>query len=75
MLATAGVWFLRGKIFAAPWVWGTLLVLSITGVHAFYWTNMRMRAPLIGVVALAAAYGLTMLACRKPAASRLHGDA
>ncbi len=71
VLAAAGVWFLRGKLFAAPWVWGTLLVLSITAVHAFYWTDMRMRAPLTSVVALAAAYGLTVLACRKPAASRL----
>jgi Dolichyl-phosphate-mannose-protein mannosyltransferase len=70
-LAAAGAWFLRGKLFAAPWVWGTLLVLSITAVHAFYWTDMRMRAPLTSVVALAAAYGLTELACRKPAASRL----
>ena len=71
VLAAAGVWFLRGKLFASPWVWGTLLVLSLTAVHAFYWTDMRMRAPLTSVVALAAAYGLTVLACRKPAASRL----
>jgi hypothetical protein len=68
-LAAVGVWFLRGKLWAAPWVWGTLLVLSITLVHAFYWTDMRMRAPLVGVVALAAAYGLAQLACPKPAAS------
>ncbi|MEX0676180.1 MAG: glycosyltransferase family 39 protein [Pirellulales bacterium] len=68
-LAAAGAWFLCGKLFAAPWVWGTLLVLSITAVHACYWTDMRMRAPLVGVVALAAAYGLAVLACRKPPAS------
>jgi hypothetical protein len=70
-LAAVGVWFLGGKLFAAPWVWGTLLVLSITLVHAFYWTDMRMRAPLVGVVALAAAYGLAQLACPKQAASAL----
>jgi Dolichyl-phosphate-mannose-protein mannosyltransferase len=68
-LAALGAWFLRGKLSVHPWVWGTLLVLSITAVHAFYWTDMRMRAPLTGMVALAAAYGLTVLACGKPAPS------
>ncbi|REK19143.1 MAG: phospholipid carrier-dependent glycosyltransferase [Planctomycetota bacterium] len=68
-LAATGVWFLRGKLFAHPWLWGTLLVLSITAVHAFYWTNMRMRAPLVPVVALAAAHGATLLACGRSDAS------
>ncbi|MBN1910127.1 MAG: glycosyltransferase family 39 protein [Pirellulales bacterium] len=40
------------------WLWSVLLVVSITGVHAIYWSNMRMRAPLVPVVALAAAAGL-----------------
>lgn len=71
-LAAAGAWFLRRKLFAAPWVFGTLLVLSITLVHAFYWSDMRMRAPLVSVVALAAAWGLAQLACPKPSASALH---
>jgi hypothetical protein len=64
-LAAVGACFLRGKLLAHPWVWGTLLVLSVTAVHAFFWTDMRMRAPLSGVVALAAAYGLSLLACPK----------
>lgn len=68
-LAAAGVWFLRGKLFAPPWLWATLLVLSITLVHAFFWTDMRMRAPLVPVVALAAAYGATLLACGRDVAS------
>jgi hypothetical protein len=62
-LAAIGAWFLRGKLFKNPWVWGTLLVLSITAVHALYWTDMRMRAPLVPLVALAAASGLATLAC------------
>ncbi len=68
-LAAIGAWFLRGKLFTAPWLWGTLLVLSITLVHAFYWTDMRMRAPLTAVIALAAAQGLVTLACRRDSAS------
>jgi hypothetical protein len=71
VLAAIGAWFLRGKLLKNPWVWGTLLVLSITAVHAFYWTDMRMRAPLAAVVALAAGSGLVTLACGPCAPSRL----
>jgi hypothetical protein len=42
----------------SPWLWGLLLVLSFTAVHTFYWTDMRMRAPLASVIALAAAAAL-----------------
>jgi hypothetical protein len=71
-LAAAGAWFLRGKLWREPWLWGMLLVLSITAVHAFYWTDMRMRAPLVPVVCLTAAYGAAVLACgkRDPSASQ-----
>jgi len=40
------------------WLWGLLLVLSFTAVHTVYWTNMRMRAPLMPVVALAASVAI-----------------
>jgi hypothetical protein len=69
MLAALGAWFLRGQLFKHPWLWATLLVLSLTLVHAFYWTDMRMRAPLMPVVALAAAYGALVLACGRQAIS------
>ena len=39
------------------WLWGLLLVACLTAVHTLYWTDMRMRAPLMPVVALAAATG------------------
>jgi len=35
------------------WLWGLLLVVSFTAVHAVYWSNIRMRAPLMPVAALA----------------------
>ena len=40
-------------------VWGPLiwLILSFTLVHLFYWTNMRMRAPLVPAIALLSVYG------------------
>jgi hypothetical protein len=45
----------------SPWLWGLLLVVSLLAAHAVYWTDMRMRAPAMPVIALAAAAGL----CRR----------
>ncbi|MCD4726987.1 MAG: hypothetical protein K8R46_04965 [Pirellulales bacterium] len=68
LLALVGVW----RIFAnwplkrpaleispsADWLWSLLLVLCLMAVHAMFWTDMRMRAVAMPVVALAAAAGL-----------------
>ena len=61
LLAAVGIWKLRGRLLAPPWLWGVLLCLVFTGIHTFYWTNLRMRAPLMPFVALVAAYGLCEL--------------
>ena len=37
-----------------PWAAGLLLVVSLTGLHSVYWSNMRMRSPLVPVVSLLA---------------------
>jgi hypothetical protein len=50
----------RGSV-RRTWLWGLLLVLSFTAVHTLYWTNMRMRAPLMPVVALTAVAALGRL--------------
>jgi hypothetical protein len=55
VLAGFGIWQLRWKLIQPPWVWGVLLCLAFTAVHTFYWTNLRMRAPLMPFVALIAA--------------------
>ncbi|MHB8969181.1 MAG: hypothetical protein ACYC3X_04440 [Pirellulaceae bacterium] len=55
MLAAVGLGRLGASAVQVPWVWGGLLILALTLVHAVYWTNMRMRAPLMPVVDLAAA--------------------
>jgi hypothetical protein len=44
------------------WLWGILLAGCFTAVHAVYWSNLRMRAPLMPAVALAAAAGASWLA-------------
>jgi hypothetical protein len=41
------------------WLYGLLLVACLTAMHAVYWTDMRMRAPLVPLVAMAAAVGAT----------------
>lgn len=58
VLAAIGIWRLRWRLFAPPWIWGVLLCLAFTAVHTFYWTNLRMRAPLMPFVAMVAACSL-----------------
>jgi hypothetical protein len=48
--ATCNVNLLR-----TPWLWGASLCLVFTIVHAFYWSDMRMRAPLMPFICLLAA--------------------
>lgn len=68
------VWYLAVYLLAAlgvasswrsdqlrAWVIGTLLIASLTLVHSLYWSNLRMRAPAMPVVALAAAQGVATL--------------
>jgi hypothetical protein len=37
------------------WMLPLLLILNFTLVHLFYWSNMRMRAPIVPLIALVAA--------------------
>ncbi len=42
----------------AVWSWpriaAPLAILGLTLVHAFYWTDLRMRAPIVPAIALIA---------------------
>jgi hypothetical protein len=55
LLAAIGIWRLRRRLLQPPWLWGVLLCLAFTAVHTFYWTNLRMRAPLMPFIAIVAA--------------------
>jgi hypothetical protein len=48
-----------GWVRLAPLLW---LLASVTALHAMYWTNLRMRAPLMPGVALLAALGASRMA-------------
>jgi len=55
----------RGKLYKTPWLWGLLLCIGWTVVHVLFWSNLRMRAPLVPVIALAAATGMeAIIGCR-----------
>jgi hypothetical protein len=61
-VAALGAWLVGRRWQRSPWLWCLLLAFTFTLVHAFFWTDMRMRAPLVGVIALAAAVGGSQLA-------------
>ena len=61
-LAAAGLVYIFRRQGGTPWwqsewIWGLLLAFCFTAVHAVYWSNMRMRAPLMPLIALVAALG------------------
>jgi len=64
MLAIVGVATWGRRLVEQPWVWVTFLVVSLSLVHACYWSNLRMRAPLVPIVALWSAVGCDRIARR-----------
>jgi len=46
------------------WLWGLALAGVFTAVHVLYWSDLRMRAPVMPAVALAAAAALAWLGAR-----------
>lgn len=61
LLAGFGLFAVRGEIAKSPWIWGLTLCAAFAAVHTLYWTNLRMRAPLMPFVALVAAAGVKHL--------------
>lgn len=64
----AGVWcvmvlgckrlILSRTVWQPGWVAVILLVLAFAGVHLIYWSNVRMRAPIVPAIALLAGAGV-----------------
>jgi 4-amino-4-deoxy-L-arabinose transferase-like glycosyltransferase len=61
-LAGVGLVALGRRRWQPPWWAALLLCLSFTAMHAVYWSNLRMRAPLMPVICLAAAAGVRRIA-------------
>lgn len=53
--ATLAFGLLRPTAWRWPLVAAPALIVGLTVVHAFYWTDMRMRAPIVPAIALIAA--------------------
>jgi 4-amino-4-deoxy-L-arabinose transferase-like glycosyltransferase len=70
LLAIVGVFRLGRRLCVRPVLWGLMLCLSFTAVHTFYWSNLRMRGPLMPVVCLCAAVGMQSLIASIGAAKR-----
>jgi 4-amino-4-deoxy-L-arabinose transferase-like glycosyltransferase len=64
VLAVVGVDVLGRQLCYPPWLWGLLLCLTFTAMHTIYWSNLRMRAPLMPVICLAATVGVRWIASR-----------
>ena len=64
LLAIVALLSIRTKLLRSPYVWGFLLCVTFTAVHALYWSNMRMRAPLMPYVCLLAACGMSHISNR-----------
>ena len=47
------------------WAAWAMLALTLTAVHSLYWSNMRMRSPLVPGIAVAAAVGAGLLGSRR----------
>ena len=58
ILALVGALKIRG-VERRVWGYPFLLLLSLTLLHTVYWSNARMRAPIVPVIALLAARGLS----------------
>ncbi len=58
VMAVLGLIWLREALTSRVWFMPLLLVITLTGIHMIYWSNMRMRAPLMPVVYMIACWPL-----------------
>jgi 4-amino-4-deoxy-L-arabinose transferase-like glycosyltransferase len=60
-LALVGIFSDATHLTRSLWLFALALVASFTAAHFVYWTDMRMRAPLVPAISLFAAEGLKFL--------------
>ncbi len=65
LLTLRGLIAVGRHLVAPPWIGLVLLCVAFTAVHTFYWTDMRMRGPLMPGVSLLAAAGAARLTQRR----------
>lgn len=65
VLAVAGLLLVIATRTQRAWLPLLLLLVTVQSVHLFYWTDARMRAPLVPVLALLATCGVQGLLARR----------
>jgi len=63
------------RLLTAKWLPVLTLLLTLTAVHAVYWSNIRMRAPAVPAIALLAAAAIPPLRGRRESANEVVRDA
>jgi hypothetical protein len=61
LLAAIGLFAMRKRLASADFAPALLMTFAFVAVHAVYWTDVRMRAPILPVVYLFAALGIGSL--------------
>ncbi|HBO44334.1 MAG TPA: hypothetical protein DD670_10465 [Planctomycetaceae bacterium] len=75
LLAAVGAWRgLRGRFDNGIWLWATLLTAAMTGVHAVYWSDPRMRGPLMIVITYSAAAAIAGWSKQRKKNRTAHGS-
>ena len=70
-----GLWRLGRELFCQKW-WPVLfLAVTLSLVHAFYWSNLRMRAPIIPALAILAAAAIPLGRAEVPGNSSAGAEA
>lgn len=70
-----GCFRLRRCLFTSSWLPVLALFVTLSAVHAIYWSNIRMRAPAIPAIALLAACAIPPLRGRMPVSRDVQRDA
>ena len=52
------VLLLGRRLFKAPLAWPLIVCVIISGIHLFFWSNMRMRAPVMPCISVFASLGI-----------------
>ena len=52
------VLLLGRRLFKAPLAWPLIVCVIISGIHLFFWSNMRMRAPVMPCICVFASLGM-----------------
>ncbi len=60
--ALVSCWMMRRKMLGTPWAAPLAVILLFTAIHLLFWSNLRMRAPVMPCISVLAAIGIEAVA-------------